>query len=191
MFRFITRIGLFFFKRMEYLINYVLIFCFIFYAGRQGYQVNRHNGCMGQKIDDEIMYIFTSRVGSSLPARASKSVVLPEEGGPSRSVILCASIRLQFVAQLVEHVAVSRLVVQLVDRNSYACRYTYLDGLTMPETSLRMWRAFLLAKLRPTRPSRDSPTSRDTFASVGSARVPTWHSACTFTFLNLTSTVGI
>uniref|UniRef100_J3L3M9 Uncharacterized protein n=1 Tax=Oryza brachyantha TaxID=4533 RepID=J3L3M9_ORYBR len=54
-----------------------------------------------------------------------------------------------------------------------------------------MSRVFLLAKLRPTRASSDSATSRDTFASVGSARVPTWHSACTLRFLNLTSTVGI
>ncbi|NP_001169889.1 uncharacterized protein LOC100383783 [Zea mays] len=54
-----------------------------------------------------------------------------------------------------------------------------------------MWSVFLLPSLTPTRPSNDSATSSETFASVGRARVPTWHSACTLTPRNLTSTVGI
>ncbi|XP_044354570.1 uncharacterized protein [Triticum aestivum] len=36
-----------------------------------------------------------------------------------------------------------------------------------------------------------STVSSVAFASVGSARLPTWHSASTFRFLNLTSAVGI
>lgn len=51
--------------------------------------------------------------------------------------------------------------------------YIYLDGLIIPETSLRIVNFVLLASLIPSKPRVDSATFRVTFGRVGRALVPT------------------
>lgn len=66
----------------------------------------------------------------------------------------------------------------------------YLDGLTMPEASLRMVSLVCLANFIPSKLMADSNMFLATFGSVGKARFPTWQFALMVRCSNLTSTVG-
>ncbi|BAS98217.1 Os06g0555101 [Oryza sativa Japonica Group] len=64
------------------------------------------------------------------------------------------------------------------------------EGRTAPETPLRMVSVACRPGRTPTSPSAASAMLRAVFSSVGSARLPTWHLACTISSSNRTSTVG-
>uniref|UniRef100_J3MF01 Uncharacterized protein n=1 Tax=Oryza brachyantha TaxID=4533 RepID=J3MF01_ORYBR len=64
------------------------------------------------------------------------------------------------------------------------------EGRTAPETPRRMGSVAWRPSRTPARPSAPSAMLRAVFSSVGSARLPTGHRACTVSCSNRTSTVG-
>lgn len=66
----------------------------------------------------------------------------------------------------------------------------YLEGLMMPEASLRMVSLARSAKRIPRQLNADSARFRAAFGNVGRALSPIKHSASTVKFSNRTSTVG-
>lgn len=128
----------------------------------------------------------TFKLGSNLPAIASRRVVFPEDGGPSRRVILHTIHQMltsmtATACQLISHA----YGTFFFKKKKKTCSWNlirkvfvffliskYLDGLIMPDASLRIVSFVLFANRIPHRPRADSVKFIAEFRRVGRALLP-------------------